>query len=207
MPSAARNSCFATPWLFSRIASGGPGDRGHGVQHAKARAEHEPRRPLRSNGTSPTGCLHENQRKQDGERPELEPLRADRRHDESPHDHAWREADHNRKDTSPDRRDGTPVHPQHVRVQDHLDQYQRRVEHAVGHEEERDRNGDRGEAVPQRAVDDGGAERQRDERDVLGRNGTSGGSVMCRARAPAVKPPGRVERHARGSRITHRPPV
>ena len=50
------------------------------------------------------------------------------------------------------------VHPQHVRVQHDFDRDQRRVQDAVGQEEQRQRNRQRRKAIPQRAVDDGGAE-------------------------------------------------
>ena len=54
---------------------------------------------------------------------------------------------------------------EHVRVERHLDQHQRRIQHAVGQEEQCQRHGDRGEPVPERAVDDRGAEGDDDERE------------------------------------------
>ena len=52
-------------------------------------------------------------------------------------------------------------------LSDDFDRHQRGVQDAVGQEEQRQRNRQRRKAIPQRAVDDGGAEGDGHERDVL----------------------------------------
>ena len=69
---------------------------------------------------------------------------------------------------APHVRQRPPVHPQHIGVERDFHEDQRRIERAVGEEEQRQRNGDRGEPVPQRAVDHGGAKGDDDERKHLG---------------------------------------
>jgi hypothetical protein len=67
---------------------------------------------------------------------------------------------------TPHRAERLAVDPQHIRVQHHLDGHQGRVEHPVGHEQERQRHGDRREPVAERAIHDGGPEGDDDERDL-----------------------------------------
>ena len=80
-------------------------------------------------------------------------------------DNAGRERNDDRHDAPPDDWHRRAVDPQHVGVQHDFDRHERRIQHPVGEEEQRDRNGERGETVAQRAVHCRGEERDTDKRD------------------------------------------
>jgi hypothetical protein len=119
---------------------------------------------------------------------ELQPVGADPRHHHGAERDAGREADDDRQHPPPYRRQRFAVHPQNVGVEHHLDRHERRVEHPVGHEQQRDRYGDRREPVAERAVHDRGAERDGHERDELIRHETAPGKAKSPVRL--VPPPG-----------------
>ena len=165
-PSAARNSRLREPLVVQRNRQRRPRDRRHRIQHADAGAEDQRRRSLRLNRPPEAGRLQQDQRQQHDERVELQPVRADA---------ATRSAcptmtpgtrpmiiGSTRRQTAGS---AVAIHPQHVGVERHLDEDQRRVEHAVRQEQQRQRHGDRREPVPERAVDDGGEERDQAKRD------------------------------------------
>ena len=114
-------------------------------------------------GLSIPGGLEQDQRQQHDERAEPEPARVHLRHDRRPEDHARQQPDDDRQHASPDSRQCIAIDPQDVGVEDDLDRDECRIEDAIGEEQQRDRNGDRREAVSERTVDDRGAERDEDE--------------------------------------------
>ena len=64
-------------------------------------------------------------------------------------------------------------------MRDNFDRDQRGIEDAVGQEEQRDRNGDRREPVAEGTVDDGRAERDEGECELVGVHHVVGGSQSC----------------------------
>ena len=127
-------------------------DGRHRIEHAEPPAEREAGRTFGLDRPPEAGRLQEDQRQQRHVRDQLQPVGVDHRHQHRPDDDAGRKRD-----------DDRAVDPQHVGIQHDLDRHERRVQHAVGEEEQRNRHGERGEPVPQRAVDGGGEERDADE--------------------------------------------
>jgi|SoiMethySBSTD1v2_1073268.scaffolds.fasta_scaffold00073_10 hypothetical protein len=142
------------------------GNRGDGIEHAKTATKHQAHGPLRFDRTAVTGSLQQDQRQQRDECQKAHPPGMHLRHDHGPDNHPRHQSDDHWQHAPPHAAERVAVVPQHVRVQHDLDQHQRRIENAVGQEEQRKRNGNRREAVTERAVDDGRAKGNKSEREL-----------------------------------------
>jgi len=105
-----------------------------------------------------SGGPREDQRKQHDERPQPQPPRVHARDDERACDDSRRQTDDDRQHATPDDAECRSVHPHDVGVERHFYEDERRIEDAIGEEEQGKRDRDRRETVPERAVDDGGDE-------------------------------------------------
>ncbi len=154
-------------------------DRCHRVQQTDTAAEDESDRSLGPDGPPVARGLNEDQRQKNDESAELQPTGIDPRHERGAEQHTGREADDDGEDAAPDAGERGPVDPEDVGVQHDLDGHQRRVQHPVGQEQERQRNGDRRKPVPQRAVDDSGTEGDGDEGDLVRVHGAPKRKFLC----------------------------
>src|SRR5260221_1068157 len=139
------------------------GDGGQRVGEAEAGRDGQADQPLRLDRPADTRRLEQEQRQQQRVGGEFKPAGMDRGQQPAAGRDARQQAGEDRRDAFPHARHGGPIDDQHVDVDEYLDQHQRRIEHSIREEQQPHRHGERREAVAQRAVDEGGEERDADQ--------------------------------------------
>ncbi len=172
------------PLIIEQHGQGRARYRRDGIQEAKSRPERKAKQLFRTDRSAYPGRLEKNERKEKSVSGKFQPARMNQGEEVTACRNAGQQSDEYRIDPFPYRRNARAVDEEDIHVDEDLDEDQRRVQDAIGMEKQSHRDGERGKAVTERAVDEGREESHCDENDRAGFN-REHGRCECRATGSA----------------------